>query len=232
MLKQRLKRLINNEFYRIDWVKGELRSIPAGAKILDAGCGKQQFRKFCTHLNYFSQDFGKYKQDEKDSMTASHSDYQYGHLDYIGNIWEIDAPSSSFDAILCTEVLEHIPYPNRTIREFGRLLKPGGKLLLTVPSNSLRHMDPFYYYSGFSDRFLKNALVENSFSNISVQAIGSYHKWLMVEAYRCMRHEGLLAALFLMPAFVYHYLRQRKATQKDINTLCFGYHATAILKES
>lgn len=232
MIIEKLKRLINNEYERIDWVESKLRSINTGAKLLDAGCGKQQYRKFCSHLKYYSQDFGKYTTDEKDSMTASNIEYRYGNLDYIGNIWEVDAPDSSFDAILCTEVLEHVPYPNKTIKEFARLLKPGGMLVLTVPSNSLRHMDPFYYFSGFSDRFLKNALYTNSFTNINIKAIGSYHKWLMVEAFRCIRHEGLLAMIFLMPAALYHYIRQRKATQKEINTLCFGYHVTARLKEN
>ena len=41
----------------------------------------------------------------------------------MGDIWDIKEKNNVFDAILCTEVFEHIPYPNETIKEFSRLLK-------------------------------------------------------------------------------------------------------------
>jgi len=53
--------------------------------------------------------------------------YQYGKLDYVGDIWNIDVADNTFDAVLCTEVFEHIPYPNDTVAELSRLIKPGGK---------------------------------------------------------------------------------------------------------
>jgi SAM-dependent methyltransferase len=228
IILNRLRRLVNNEYMRQEWVRGRLYEIPENSTILDAGCGSQQYRKNCKHLKYYAQDFGNYKKDKKDSLTARTQPYNYGKLDYMGNIWSIDEKDSTFNVILCTEVLEHIPYPNETIKEFSRLLKPGGKLILTVPSNSLRHMDPYYYYSGYSDRYLKLILEENRFHDIKIESIGSYHSWLMVETSRCIRYEGLFALLTLWPAFIYHYLKQRSPSHKEINTLCFGYHVTAI----
>lgn len=228
IILNRLRRLVNNEYMRQEWVRDRLYEIPENSTILDAGCGSQQYRKNCKHLKYYAQDFGHYKRDEKDSLTSRAELYNYGKLDYIGNIWGIDEKDSTFDVILCTEVLEHIPYPNETIKEFSRLLKPGGKLILTVPANSLRHMDPYYYYSGYSDRYLKFVLQENNFHDIIIEPVGSYHSWLMVETSRCIRHEGFLALLTLWPSFIYHYLKQRFPSDKEINTLCFGYHVTAI----
>ena len=87
-------------------------------------------------------------------------------------------------------------------------------------------MDPYYYYSGFSDRYLERILTETGFTGIMIEPSGSYHSWLMVETARCIRKEGLLALVTLWPAFIYHYLKQRKASDKEINTLCFGYHVT------
>ena len=223
-----LKRLLNNEYQRKEWIQRQLSLLPPDSLILDAGCGRQPYRAFCRHLIYYAQDFGRYETDEKDSLTAAKTAYVYGNLDYTGNIWEIDEQDAFFDAILCTEVFEHIPYPNRTLKEFARLLKPGGNLILTVPSNALRHMDPFFYYSGFSDRYLRLALGENGFRDVCIMPVGSYHAWLMVEEARTIRHEGLLACMALWPAFLYHYLRQRRPSEKEINTLCFGYHVTAI----
>ena len=40
---------------------------------------------------------------------------------------------ASLDAILCLDVLEHVPDFRAALREFARVLKPGGALLLTVP---------------------------------------------------------------------------------------------------
>jgi len=224
---KRFKRILNNEYQRQDWIKDRLYGIPSNSVILDAGCGSQQYREYCNQLKYYAQDLGHYKRDEKDSLTARKDSYVYGNLDYAGNIWEIDENDSTFDAILCTEVLEHIPYPNKAIKEFSRLLKPEGKLILTVPSNSLRHMDPYYYYSGFSDRYLKLVLEENNFQDIRIEAVGSYHAWLLVETARCVRYESPFALLTLWPAFIYHYLKQRSPSQKEVSTLCCGYHVTA-----
>ena len=49
-----------NNANRVKWLEVALEKIPAGLTILDAGAGECQFKKFCTHLTYISQDFGKY----------------------------------------------------------------------------------------------------------------------------------------------------------------------------
>lgn len=41
--------------------------------------------------------------------------------------------SNSFQSLLCSEVLEHLPNPKRAIQEIARVLKPGGKALITTP---------------------------------------------------------------------------------------------------
>ena len=230
-IKQKIRRLLDNEFARAEWIKRRLEELPNQQKILDAGCGSQKYRQYCTHLSYYAQDFGNFVADETESYTAVKEPYHYGRLDYVGDIWDIPEKDAFFDAILCTEVLEHIPYPNETLKEFARLLKPGGILLLTVPSNSLRHMDPYYFYSGFSDRYLQRILTENYFTDIVISASGNYHRWLMVEDARCMRNEGIWALLALWPAFLYHFLKQKRPSRKEVNTLCFGYHVKALRQE-
>jgi SAM-dependent methyltransferase len=44
--------------------------------------------------------------------------------------------SESVDYIVCQEGIEHIPYQLKVLEEFNRVLKQGGKLLITTPSNS------------------------------------------------------------------------------------------------
>jgi SAM-dependent methyltransferase len=45
----------------------------------------------------------------------------------------VPAPDATFDLILCVEVLEHVGDVHRATLELGRLLAPGGRLLLTTP---------------------------------------------------------------------------------------------------
>ncbi len=50
-------------------------------------------------------------------------------------------PDSSFDVILSTEVIEHLENPRATLREFFRLLRPGGHAIITTPNQeSLRSL--------------------------------------------------------------------------------------------
>ncbi|MHB8729094.1 MAG: class I SAM-dependent methyltransferase [Sulfuricaulis sp.] len=224
----KLKKYLNNQYERDEFVVKSLQSLPEGLAILDAGCGSQRYRGYCSHLKYFSQDFGKYKVDEKDGFTSGvggEDGYRYGDLDYIGDIWHIAEEDRHFDAILCTEVLEHIPYPIDAIREFSRLIKTGGSLILTAPSNCLRHMDPFYFYTGFSDRFYEKILRENNFELISIEPVGDYYRWLCVELARTATAHSFVAKLFLAPSFLYFLLKS--PTQKSRNTLCMGYHVIA-----
>lgn len=52
-----------------------------------------------------------------------------GHQDVLALSW----PDAHVDAVMCLEVLEHVPDPFRAAHEIQRVLKPGGQLLLTVP---------------------------------------------------------------------------------------------------
>jgi hypothetical protein len=40
----------DNERTRVAWIERTLKRIPAGARLLDAGAGEQQFKRFCSHL--------------------------------------------------------------------------------------------------------------------------------------------------------------------------------------
>lgn len=227
-----VRKRLNNLNERTEWVRTQLELLPAGSLILDAGCGNQQFRKYCQHLCYKAQDFGQYVVDDKKILGAesgglgAEGGYLYGELDYVGDIWNIDEEDNAFDAILCTEVFEHIPFPNETIAEFRRLLKPGGKLILTAPSNCLRHMDPYFYYSGFSDRWYEKILGKYNFSIKEITAVGDYYSWMSVEIVRTAKTHSILAKLVLFPAFLFYF--NKKRTKVSIDTLCGGYHVVAV----
>lgn len=53
------------------------------------------------------------------------------------DVTALDLPSNSFDAVLCSHVLEHIPDDRKALAEILRVLKPNGFALLLVPIHSL-----------------------------------------------------------------------------------------------
>ncbi|MBU1086382.1 MAG: methyltransferase domain-containing protein [Candidatus Omnitrophica bacterium] len=218
----------DNQGARDKFVIDELKKIPAGEVLLDAGSGAQRYRNYCSHLVYKAQDFGEFEVDLVPSYSGHIKKFQYGKLDYTGNIWSIDERAESFDVILCTEVLEHVPYPNETIKEFFRLLKKGGKLILTAPSNCLRHMDPYYFYSGFSDRWFSEFLLKNGFLIDQMVTVGDFNSWMRAIVGGTLSRVNLLERLFLFPSFVYFSLKNK--TLESTASLCEGYYLVAYKK--
>ncbi len=54
--------------------------------------------------------------------------------------------NNSFDIVLCTEVIEHVNKPLKTISEIKRVVKPGGVIVLTTPNKLFR---PFFLLLSF-----------------------------------------------------------------------------------
>jgi len=55
----------------------------------------------------------------------------------VGDIVSTGLPDESFDGIVCSSVLEYLLSPESALKEFRRLLKPGGLLLVSVPNGAL-----------------------------------------------------------------------------------------------
>lgn len=71
----------------------------------------------------------------------------------IGDAQALGIADGAFDIVLCTEVLEHLPEPQRAVDEMFRVLKPGGRLLLTTRFLFPIHDAPHDYF-----RFTKYGL--------------------------------------------------------------------------
>lgn len=228
-IRTRFRRYLDNQHERDDFVRFQLAKLPEGSRILDAGAGSQRYRDSCRHLRYVAQDFGGYVADEQVTLispdSAAARAYEYGPIDMVSDIWSMPCGDQEFDAVLCTEVLEHVPYPVSTVQELARVLVDDGKLILTVPSNCLRHFDPFYFTSGFSDRWFETILPEAGLEIIEISPVGDYYRWLGVELARTVRQRGVVAGAFLLPGMAY--LASQKPTLESRATMCMGYHVVA-----
>lgn len=125
-----------NQTYREAWLERALAALPAGSRILDAGAGELQYKRYCRHLDYVSQDFARYD-GQGNGKGLQSGIWDQTSLDIVSDICSIPQPDASFDAVMCVEVLEHVPRPVAALRELNRLLKRGGVLILTAPFCSL-----------------------------------------------------------------------------------------------
>ena len=223
-----------NEKTRVAWIEKTLKKIPTGNKILDAGVGEQQFKQFCSHLIYTSQDFAKYngKGDRKGLQTKI---WDNSNLNIISDIITIPVPDRSFDAVLCTEVFEHLPEPLLALKEFSRIIKEGGYLIITSPFCSLTHFSPYHFYSGFNRYFYKTHLPKFGFKIIEIKTNGNFFEYLAQEIRRIQEVKKMYVRSFkrniletTAHKITLHYLdRWTKKDKGSDELLCFGYHVFA-----
>ncbi len=168
---------------RLTWLEAALKKIPAGSRILDAGAGELDQKKYCTHLNYVSQDFGQYDGvgDNKGLQTKK---WDNSKLDIVSDITSIPEPDSSFDAVMCVEVFAHIPVPSSAVKEFSRLLRPGGYLVITAPFCSSTHFAPYHFYTGFNRYFYEKHLPDNGFEIVEIDMNGNFFEFVAQELLR------------------------------------------------
>lgn len=111
-------------------------------RLLDAGAGKLSYRHLVRPLckEYKSMDFKR----------------THPELDYESDIQNMPLENESFDTVLSAEVLEHVPDPEKALREIHRVLKPGGKLVMSIPHLMYLHNEPhdFYRYTKYGLRTL------------------------------------------------------------------------------
>src|SRR5258707_986493 len=149
-----------NLYNRRKWVTGYAVRFPSGTRILDVGAGMGQYRTLFAHCDYKAHDFGQ------EPQTIGH----YTPLDYESDILAIPVADASFDAILCTEVIEHVPEPIKAIQEMTRILRPGGVILLSAPLGCLLHQEPYIYYGGYTPYWYRRFLGQAGCDVIAIES--------------------------------------------------------------
>ena len=113
------------EFYptylaKMERVRAYLDALPAGTKVLDAGCGE-----------------GVLVDEYAGRLAIEGVDLNYARPRVRqGALTALPAGDGVFDRVLCLDVLEHLPHADqaRALAEIHRVLAPGGEALLSVPN--------------------------------------------------------------------------------------------------
>lgn len=117
-------------------------------EVLDVGCGRKPYRRLVLAARYVGVDL------DTPAMRAR------GVADAFYDGRTLPFPDACFDAVVCTQVLEHVFTPDEFLAELRRVLRPGGRLVLAVPFLGDEHEQPHDYarYTSFGLR----ALVERA----------------------------------------------------------------------
>lgn len=149
------------------WLERELRlrlRKHASGDFLDLGCGTMPYRAVIIPLvrSYDSLDV----------------EARAPGVTYLADIQVMpEVPDSRYDTVLCSEVLEHIPRPEAALAEIHRVLRPEGRLLLSVPFLSRLHEEPHDYFR-YTEHGLRELLGRQGFVVEEVTPIASVCSFL------------------------------------------------------
>ena len=126
----------------------------ARGRLLDAGAGRMAYRKMLeAHCDVY------------ESLDASSDGPVL--VNHVADLQDTGLPDAQYDTIVCTQVLQHLPEPARAIGEIARMLKPGGKAILSAPHLVWLHNEPHDYmrFTGHGMKFLLEAAGLRSLSS-------------------------------------------------------------------
>lgn len=201
--------ILVNPYFSIRWRLAEALSQfgkEAEGRLLDVGCGSKPYREYFPEVEEYIG---------LDILASGHPD-ERKHADvfYDGKVIPFD--DQTFDIVMSTEVLEHVFEPDQFLAEAARVLKPGGRLILTVPFAFPEHEQP-YDYARYTE-FGLTALVERAGLRVqsclklgnSVTAIGQlWNAYLFGLVGNSTIGRFLLQIVFIAPtAIVYEILAQ------------------------
>jgi SAM-dependent methyltransferase len=142
-LRKLFYRLLDLLLLRAWYVKRELRKMAGdlkgrqGVRVLDAGSGFGQYTWFLYRLDPSWQiDAVDVKEEQIADCSAFFATFdKEGRVHFsTGDLTKLEA-EDRYDLILCVDVMEHIEEDERVFVNFRRALKPGGRLLVSTPSD-------------------------------------------------------------------------------------------------
>lgn len=159
-----------------------------GAKALDVGCREGIQTRWLEARGYDVTSIDK----EPMYAPALRVDIEHG----------LPFCDASFDLIWCSEVIEHLYNVADTLQEFRRVLKPGGKIVITTP-NSYFWLMRCVQILGFSPARLQNLDHKQFFALSDIQrlfpaaTLFGFFPYALVKA-RITRGIGLLSPTFVI----------------------------------
>ena len=210
------------------WRDLKIELASAYGDVLDVGAGAQPYRPLLpSGSRYRAIDV---------AVAGEAFGYDVPDTDYFeGDLWPAD--DASVDIVLATETLEHVPEPRVFLAEARRVLRPGGRIVLTVPFAARWHYIPHDYWR-YTPSSLMKLLEGAGFVDVVVHARGNE---VTVACYKLMALAlpalfpsdrgitlGRIAAALTLPLVAAVALVAHASMRGDGGVDCLGWTATAV----
>lgn len=152
-------------------VKRYVHLLPNSALLLDVGSGSMPYRSLFKPRRFISLETTR----ECKPLVQ-------------GDVYALPLHDRVMDAVLCTEVVEHLLEPPQALQEMWRVLKANGYLFLSVPFLVGMHCDSYGDYYRWTELGLRKLLANNRFEVISIHPLGGLFS-AIAEAILVFPHE-------------------------------------------
>jgi ubiquinone/menaquinone biosynthesis C-methylase UbiE len=151
---------------RMAWRFGVVRSVydrlfgSGTADVVDVGCGLGVSQLYLpSDCNFVGIDIGAATLNLARTIHGPNVDFRQGGFP------QLPAATNSCDLALCIEVLEHIADDTQALKELNRIVRPGGYLLLSVPSTYYwpEYISLIGHYRHYSIESLRRLLASGGF---------------------------------------------------------------------
>jgi SAM-dependent methyltransferase len=143
------------------FVKRAAAEMPPRSRVLDAGAGECMYAPAFAHCRYVACD-----------RAIGDAAWDYGSLDVVADVAWLPFGRAVFDAVLCTQTLEHVGEPAAVLRAAAAVLKPGGKLYLSVPFlGDPIHQEPYDFFR-YTPYGLRHLIEAAGLTPLSVSPVG------------------------------------------------------------
>jgi SAM-dependent methyltransferase len=140
-----------------DWLRAEAAALHAERgtyRLLDVGCGVKPY------YPWFEPYVGEYVGLDIPGNPAAELE---------GTIESIPVEDASFDIAICTQVLEHCDDPAQGVRELRRVVKPGGRVLLSTHGVQVYHPAPHDLWRWTHEGLERLFLTNGTWTSVSVR---------------------------------------------------------------
>lgn len=103
------------------FITEHLEHLPDDALVVNVGCGT---------VRRFERTTARYLATDLRPLPS---------VDFAADATALPLAEGSVDAVVALELIEHVPHPAETLRELRRVVKPGGAVIVSVPSTVPRH---------------------------------------------------------------------------------------------